>query len=117
MEHEIQGHAKKVYKVWKNPSAKTTEKIKEIAIEIGIIVFAISLSMSFHNWSEHRHEQKEVKAFLIGLKSDLEADIKEMNGDIERYIGYGKTFSYITKLKINEILWKNIVDILIVQLA
>jgi Family of unknown function (DUF6090) len=103
MEHEVQAHTKKVYTVWNNPRKKSLEKVKEIAIEIGIIVFAISLSIWFHSWSQHRHEQKEVKAFLIGLKSDLDADIKEMNEDVESYIGTEKAFKYITSLKINEV--------------
>jgi Family of unknown function (DUF6090) len=103
MEHEVQGHVKKVYKVWKNPAVKSTEKIKEVAIEIGIIVFAITLSMWFHSWSEHRHEQKEVKAFLLGLKNDLESDIKEMKEDVESYKGGGQTFKYLSSLKMNEI--------------
>jgi hypothetical protein len=103
MEHEVQGHTKKIYKAWNDPRKKSLEKIKEIAVEIGIIVFAISLSIWFHSWSQHRHEQKDVKAFLIGLKNDLESDIKEMNEDVESYIGSGKTFSYILSLKKGEI--------------
>ena len=69
MEHEVQGHTKKIYKAWKDPRKKFWYKVKDIGIEIGIIVFAISLSIWFHSWSEHRHEQKDVKAFLIGLKN------------------------------------------------
>lgn len=103
MEHEVQGHTKKIYKAWRNPKEKFWDKAKEIAVEIGIIVFAISLSIWFHSWSEHRHEQKDVKAFLVGLKSDLESDIKEMKEDIESYKGAGKTFSYILSLKKGEI--------------
>jgi hypothetical protein len=103
MEHEVQAHTKKVYTVWNNPRKKSLEKVKEIAIEIGIIVFAISLSIWFHSWSQHRHEQKEVKEFLIGLKNDLQSDIKEMNEDVESYKGFEKTFGYLTTLKINEI--------------
>jgi hypothetical protein len=85
MEHELQGHAKKVYKVWKNPAMHTTEKIKDIGIEIAIIVFAISLSLWFHNWSEHRHEQKEVKKFLLGLKEDIKGDIEQSKFCVSYY--------------------------------
>jgi hypothetical protein len=102
MEHEVQTHTKKVYTVWNNPRKKSLEKVKDIAIEIGIIVFAISLSIWFHSWSEHRHEQKDVKAFLIGLKGDLESDIKEMNEDVQSYKGSGKTFNYLISLKKEE---------------
>jgi hypothetical protein len=103
MEHEVQGHTKKIYKAWNDPRKKAIEKIKDIAVEIGIIVFAISLSIWFHSWSEHRHEQKDVKGFLIGLKIDLESDIKEMNEDVKSYIGAGKAFTYLTSLKKGEI--------------
>jgi len=51
------------------------EKVKDILIEICIIVFAVSLSIWLHSWSEHRHEQKEVSEFLDGLKGDLNKDI------------------------------------------
>jgi hypothetical protein len=102
MEHEVQGHTKKIYKAWKDPQKKIWDKVKDISIEIGIIVFAISLSIWFHNWSEHRHEQQEVKSFLVGLKGDLEADIKEMNEDLKSYNGNSKTFAYLISLKLNE---------------
>ena len=58
MEHEVQGHSKKIYKAWKDPRKKFWDKVKDIGIEIGIIVFAITLSIWFHSWSQHRHEQK-----------------------------------------------------------
>jgi hypothetical protein len=43
-----------------------------------IIIFAVTISIWFHNLSEHKHQQEEVKQFLEGLKSDLTRDIKEM---------------------------------------
>jgi hypothetical protein len=49
----------------KNSKYTFNEKIKEIAIEIFIIVFAITLSISLHSWSEKRHQQEEVKEFLL----------------------------------------------------
>ncbi|HLZ87565.1 MAG TPA: hypothetical protein VKQ52_10005, partial [Puia sp.] len=51
------------------------EKLREILIEIFIIVFAVTLSIYLHSWSEHRHEQKVVHEFLRGLKTDLTDDI------------------------------------------
>jgi Family of unknown function (DUF6090) len=99
MEHEVQTHVKKVYKAWKDPRKSFWDKAKEIMLEIAIIVFAVSLSIWLHNWSEHRHEQKEVKAFLIGLKTDLDADSVEIKSDIESFENSGKAFSYLTTLK------------------
>jgi hypothetical protein len=74
MEHEIQGHAKKAYKKWKDPKASLWHKIKEIAMEVAIIVFAVSISIWFHNMSEKRHHRHEVKAFLTDLKAALVND-------------------------------------------
>jgi Family of unknown function (DUF6090) len=99
MEQEVQAHVKKVYKAWKDPRKSFWDKAKEIVLEILIIVFAVSLSIWLHNWSEHRHEQKEVKAFLIGLKTDLNADSVEIKSDIESFENSGNAFSYIATLK------------------
>jgi hypothetical protein len=59
----------------KSPGRSFWEKTKEVSIEIFIIVFAVTLSIWFHAWSDHRHEQKEVHEFLSGLKNDLTNDI------------------------------------------
>lgn len=76
MQEEITKHGKKIYKTARNSNHSLGEKVKEIIIEIFIIVFAVTLSISLHTWSEHRHEQKEVREFLSGLKNDLDKDIK-----------------------------------------
>ena len=75
MQDEVTKHGRKIYKTVKDRRHSLAEKIKDIAIEIAIIVFAVSLSIWLHGWSEHRHEQKEVREFLGGLKSDLRGDI------------------------------------------
>ncbi|WP_123922219.1 DUF6090 family protein [Flavobacterium plurextorum] len=61
------------------------EKIKEIIIEIFIIVFAVTLSISLHSWSEHKHQQEEVKVFLENLKNDLQNDAKSIDIEKEAY--------------------------------
>jgi hypothetical protein len=75
MEEEVTKHTKKIYESLKSPGRSFWEKTKEVAIEIFIIVFAVTLSIWFHAWSDHRHEQKEAHEFLIGLKNDLSNDI------------------------------------------
>jgi ribosomal protein L32E len=77
MQEEISKHTKKAYKAMKSEHS-LGDKLKEIAIEIGIIVFAVSLSIWLHGWSEHRHQQAEVKEFLIDLKEDLKTDLKNI---------------------------------------
>jgi hypothetical protein len=50
-----------------------------------IIVFAVSISIWFHNWSESWKDRSEEKEFYIGLKKDLQADLVEMHGDRDGY--------------------------------
>jgi Family of unknown function (DUF6090) len=78
VQEEISKHAKKAYREMKS-NHSFSEKLKEIAIEIGIIVFAVSLSIWLHGWSEHRHQQAEVKEFLADLKEDLKTDLIPLN--------------------------------------
>jgi hypothetical protein len=75
MQDEVTKHTKKIYDTVKSRKHSFAEKLKEILIEICIIVFAVTLSIWLHSWSEHRHEQKEVSEFLKGLKEDLSNDI------------------------------------------
>ena len=57
-EQEIIKHTKKIFKAIGKENVTIWHKLKEFAIEIIIIVIAISLSIWFHNYSEHRKEQK-----------------------------------------------------------
>lgn len=99
MEHEITGHTRKVYKIWKSPDNSSWKKIREIGIEVLIIVFAVSLAAFLERQREHSNEQKEVKAFLTGLKNDLQNDIKEMENDKKSFQGARAAFRYISSAK------------------
>jgi len=77
----IKKHTKAVYKAYKDPEKDWKHKLKDILLEIAIIVFAVSISIWFHNWSEDMKDRGAEKEFLMGLKTDLAADIKEMDGD------------------------------------
>jgi len=96
MEDEISKHAVKAYKTIKEPKLPFWHKVKEISIEVGIIIFAVTLSIWFHDISEHNHEQKDVRAFLVGLKKDLTDDIVQLQGDVDAYNQAGQTFTYLT---------------------
>lgn len=95
MENEIKDHAVKAYKTLKNPRLKFWQKAGEISIEIGIIVFAVTLSIWVHDVSDHNHEQKDVKVFLLGLKKDLSGDLVQLQVDRASYLGQGAAFNYI----------------------
>lgn len=77
-EDEIIKHTKKTYAILKSPETDLKHKVKEIVVEILIIVFAVTVSIWFHNWSEAQHDKKEEKEFFVGLRKDLEMDIQNM---------------------------------------
>ncbi|WP_157579170.1 DUF6090 family protein [Spirosoma montaniterrae] len=78
MQDEILKHTKKAFAVMSNSETSFGHKVKEVLLEIGIIVFAVSLSIWLHGWSEHRHQQAEAKAFLVDLKEDIKRDIENI---------------------------------------
>ena len=100
-EQEVIKHTKKLFGIWqtKNP---IWHKIGEFLLEIFIIVFAITLSIYFHDRSVLKHQQHETKEFLLGLKQDLTTDIEEMNQDKSSFAISEKAFKYITNRKMNE---------------
>jgi Family of unknown function (DUF6090) len=98
-EDELVKHSRKIYKTWFNKELSIWHKISEFLIEMTIIVFAVSISIWFHNMSEHKHQQEEVKQFLTGLKADLMQDIKEMENDKESYQKQSAIFTYLSRLK------------------
>ena len=79
MQDEILKHSNKIFKTMKTKDHSFGEKVKEIVIEICIIVFAVSFSIWLHSLSEHNHQQSEVKVFLSDLKNDLKKDIKYLS--------------------------------------
>lgn len=83
MEDEISKHTKKIYKAVINKKHSFAEKVKETAVEILIIVFAVTLSIWLHGWSEHHEQQREVKEFLSDLKDDLGKDIESLNRETD----------------------------------
>jgi hypothetical protein len=77
-------------------------KLSEFISEIVIIMFAITLSIYFHDQSELRHQRRDTREFLLGLRTDLKTDIEEMKSDKVSYRLAGVTFSYITGRKLNK---------------
>jgi hypothetical protein len=81
MEHEIRKHMHNIMAETTNRKRSVWKRLGEIMIEVIIIVFAVSFAVFMERQREHNHEQKEVKEFLLGLKTDLNSDIEEMKGD------------------------------------
>jgi hypothetical protein len=94
-DQEIAKHTKKVYKVWASREHSWQHKLKEFIIEIMIIVFAVSISIWFHNMSEKSHDRHEAKEYLEGLKKDLVSDIQEMQNDSLSFAEQLEFFQYL----------------------
>ncbi|WP_316634484.1 DUF6090 family protein [uncultured Flavobacterium sp.] len=101
-ELEVIKHTKKMHKIATNKEHTFLEKVKEIGLEIFIIVFAVSLSIWLHGWSEHKHEQEQVKKFLIGLRSDIKGDVADSKAIVKQYQDFGKTYEYLSTLDKNK---------------
>ena len=108
-EQEVIKHTKKIFGIWATKSS-FLHKLSEFIAEIFIIVFAITLSIYFHDRSELRHRRHEAKEFLFGLRQDLKTDIEEMNNDKNSYQHSGRIFWYITSRKLNESLNPDTID-------
>lgn len=84
-EQEIIKHTKAIVELTTDRKKPWQHRAKEVIGEILIIVFAVSISIWFHNWSDSWKDRTEEREFLQGLKSDLQADMKEMTGDSASY--------------------------------
>jgi hypothetical protein len=84
----IKKHGKKILGMNEHHTPGTTfrERLPEILLEIGIIVFAISLSLWLHNWQEHAASRKKESQFLTGLRQDLREDYTELRNDSLAYM-------------------------------
>ena len=97
-EDEIIKHTRKAFRAWSDPETSLQHKVKEILLEIAIIVFAVTVSIWLHNVSERSKDRREEKEFLSGLKEDLNKDLNEMKGDSAAYRTVLNGTLYFTKV-------------------
>jgi hypothetical protein len=97
-ELEVAKHGKNVIDLMTKKEHALAHRLREIAIEIAIIVFAVSMSIWLHGLSEHHHQQQEVRTFLVGLKGDLEKDIRQLTSTKATYQRYDAKYSYLAGL-------------------
>jgi len=95
--HEVIKHSRKIFGAVKNKNTGLSHKFGEIFIEILIIVFAISLSLFLERWREKSQDHQLEKNFLIGLKGDLQADLKEMQNTSVRAVSMTEGAKYFLK--------------------
>jgi hypothetical protein len=97
-DQEIIKHTKAIVELSTDRKKPWQHRVKGIIGEILIIVFAVSISIWFHNWSESWKDQNEEREFLKGLKADLQADMKEMSSDSASYALELKGIGYFEKV-------------------
>jgi hypothetical protein len=98
-ELEVAKHGKNVIHLMTKKDHPVSHRIREIAIEIATIVFAVSMSIWLHGLSEHHHQQQEVRSFLAGLRSDLNDDIRSLTAIQGGYHGFDQNFAYLRSLE------------------
>lgn len=97
-EQEIAKHTKQVVRLMGKSEHGWRHKLGEMGLEIVTIVFAVSLSIWLHSLGEHRHEQQQVRAFLLGVRHDIGSDIETIKELNQAYHGYDANFDYLGKL-------------------
>jgi hypothetical protein len=98
MQDEIIKHGNKIKESVQNKNHSFAEKIKEVVLEILIIVFAVSLSIWLHGKSEHSHQQDEVNDFLLDLKSDLKTDINNIKKSLNTIEKNRKDYKFLAEI-------------------
>jgi hypothetical protein len=98
-ELEVAKHGKNVIHLMTRKEHPVSHKIREIALEIAIIVFAVSMSIWLHGVSEHYHQQQEVRSFLVGLRTDLKDDVRSLTAIQAGYHGFDENFAYLSGLE------------------
>ncbi len=101
-EHDMVKHTKAIYDAVREPGKSWKHKIGDILVEIAIIVFAISLSLLLERWRENAHDATTEKKFLLGLRSDLQNDIRQLKADSATYHGLYTGWNYLRKAGINK---------------
>lgn len=97
-DQEITKHTKNIWHLFTKSEHGFWHRVREIALEIAIIVFAVTLSIELHGVSEHRHEQKQVQHFLLGLKRDIQSDINQIAAIVEEQKKLDANYSYLAAL-------------------
>lgn len=97
-DQEITKHTKNIWHLMMQSQHGFWHRVREIILEIAIIVFAVTLSIELHSMSEHKHEQKQVKHFLLGLKRDIQSDINQVADIVAEQHKLDANFRYLAEL-------------------
>jgi len=96
----VKKHGKKALGMEEHGYSKQTwrQRLPDILLEIGIIVFAITLSIQLHNWHEHSLDREQERRFLAGLRTDLKSDLNELRLDSLAYVQLLQGYHYFRTL-------------------
>ncbi|MDC8756543.1 hypothetical protein [Janthinobacterium fluminis] len=97
-DQEIAKHTKNVFSLVPHKEYSVWHKVREIAQEILIIVFAVTFSIWLYGAGEHYREQQQVKTFLLGVKRDLQSDLVRINEVIVHNRSVDANFRYLAAL-------------------
>lgn len=97
-DQEVIKHTEKVLSVMAHKEHTILAKLREIALEVVVIVFAVSTSIGLHGVSEHRHDQEKVKTFLLGLKNDLHTNTMSSTKETQSLRERTAAFAYLAGL-------------------
>lgn len=95
---EVVKHTKNVLQIVRGKRRSIWHKVSEIGLEIGIIVFAVTVSIWLHGVSEQRHEQADVRTFLLGLKEEMRADIVVVGRAVKTLETSAAAYEYLLAL-------------------
>ncbi|HEY1042265.1 MAG TPA: hypothetical protein VGE60_00235 [Telluria sp.] len=95
---EVAKHTKKAIQAAGDSSHGLGHKLREVALEIFIIVFAVTLSFWLHGLGEHQHEQQQVKSFLHGLKRDIQSDLEQIDSVVKSHHKFDENYRYLASL-------------------
>lgn len=96
----IKKHGKKALGMEEHGHRKQTwrQRLPEILLEIGIIVFAVTLSIQLHAWHERALDREAERHFLVGLRTDLQNDLRELRNDSISYVRTKRNFKYLLSI-------------------
>lgn len=97
-DQEIAKHTKQMWSILNTGEHGIWHKVREMALEIFIIVFAVSISIWFHSMAEHRHEQAQVKRFLLGVKRDIQSDNEQIESVLAFHHASDTRYAYLASL-------------------
>src|ERR1700761_7545217 len=99
---EITRHTLKIYKTVRNPNNSAAKKMVDVALEVFIIVFAVSLAQFLERQREENVKQGEVKEFLLGLRNDMKNDVASAKNIIEFYDEKKQIYTFLSNIKANK---------------